>query len=60
MRGGSWDGGARWLRSACRDEWLRDYRDDLRGFRFALRPTSQEQEAGAERLPEASGVTRDA
>ncbi len=63
VRGGSWDDEARGLRSAYRDERRRDLRGEglfARGFRFALRSTSQEQEAGAERLPGASGVTRDA
>jgi formylglycine-generating enzyme required for sulfatase activity len=60
VRGGSWADEARWLRSASRFGWHRDLRYESRGFRFALRSTSQEQEAGAERLPEASGVTRDA
>ncbi|MCM8635550.1 formylglycine-generating enzyme family protein [Accumulibacter sp.] len=60
VRGGSWFVGAWGLRSAYRLGGLRDYRDDFQGFRFALRSTSQEQEAGAERLPAASGVTRDA
>lgn len=60
VRGGSWSNEAGRLRSAYRDEWLRGYRYAGRGFRFALRSTSQEQEAGAERLPEATGVTRPA
>ncbi len=62
-RGGSWNCGAGGLRSACRDVRLRDLSFESlydRGFRFALRSTSQEQEAGAPRLPEANGVTRDA
>ena len=53
VRGGSWNGGARWLRSAFRSVRRRDLRDGIlgdRGFRFALRSTSQEQVAGAERL----------
>ena len=60
MRGGSWFSEGGWLRSASRNEGPRDDRGDNLGFRFALRSTSQEQEAGAERLPAASGVTRDA
>ncbi|WP_273702961.1 formylglycine-generating enzyme family protein, partial [Candidatus Accumulibacter vicinus] len=52
VRGGSWDGEARWRRSAYRSVRHRDLRDVFLialGFRFALRSTSQEQEAGAER-----------
>jgi sulfatase modifying factor 1 len=60
VRGGSWSYVARWLRSASRFGGLRDLRYGHQGFRFALRSTSQEEEAGAERLPAASGVTRDA
>ncbi len=53
VRGGSWRILARWLRSASRLVRPRGLRlEDLddQGFRFALRSTSQEQEAGAERL----------
>ncbi|HNC20652.1 formylglycine-generating enzyme family protein [Accumulibacter sp.] len=60
-RGGSWNCGAGGLRSACRDVRFCDLRFESlydRGFRFALRSTRQEQEAGATRLPEASRVTR--
>lgn len=60
VRGGSWLCVAGWLRSAGRGGGHRGSRREDLGFRFALRSTSQEQEAGAERLPEASGVTRDA
>ncbi|MBL8390546.1 MAG: formylglycine-generating enzyme family protein [Candidatus Accumulibacter sp.] len=60
VRGGSWGNEARGLRSAFRGEGRRVIRFDLLGFRFALRSTRPEQEAGAERLPAASGVTRDA
>ncbi len=63
VRGGSWLVGAGGLRSASRRGWPRAIRIvslSVQGFRFALRSTSQEQEAGAERLPGASGVTRDA
>ncbi len=57
VRGGSWGSRAKWLRSASRRERLRDYRNYNQGFRFVLRFTSQDQEAGANCLPEASGVT---
>ncbi|TLD44199.1 MAG: Serine/threonine-protein kinase pkn1 [Accumulibacter sp.] len=50
VRGGSWRAVAGRLRSAFRVEWPRSDRDDRQGFRFALRSTSQEQVAGAERL----------
>ncbi|WP_287463686.1 formylglycine-generating enzyme family protein [Accumulibacter sp.] len=60
VRGGSWSVGAGALRSAFRGGWPRGSRNEFVGFRFALRSTNQEQEAGAERLPAASGVTRDA
>jgi formylglycine-generating enzyme required for sulfatase activity len=50
VRGGSWNFVAGWLRSASRFEWPRDYRYESLGFRFALRSTSLEQVAGAERL----------
>ncbi len=60
VRGGSWLYGARWLRSAYRHWGPRDDRDVIQGFRFALWSTSQEQAAGAERLSQAGGVTRDA
>ena len=60
VRGGSWSIVAGGLRSAFRYEWYRDNRDKALGFRFALRSTSQQLEAGAERLSAASGVTRDA
>jgi len=49
VRGGSWGGEAGGLRSAYRGRRRRDSRDDYQGFRFALRSTSQEQAAGAER-----------
>jgi sulfatase modifying factor 1 len=52
VRGGSWFYEAGWLRSAFRFGRHRGFRDDDRGFRFALRSTSQEQEA--------RGVARDA
>jgi formylglycine-generating enzyme required for sulfatase activity len=50
VRGGSWHNEAGWLRSASRHGRLRDYSNGDQGFRFALRSTSQEQVAGAERL----------
>ena len=50
VRGGSWYVVAKWLRSAYRTVRHRDDRHDGRGFRFALRSTSQEEVAGAERL----------
>lgn len=37
LRGGSWDDGARWSRSACRDGGPRRRRRGYFGFRFALR-----------------------
>lgn len=37
VRGGSWDNGARGLRSAFRGEGLRGRRNDNQGFRFSLR-----------------------
>ncbi len=60
VRGGSWVFGAWGLRSASRNAGHRDSRDGIEGFRFALWSTSQEQAAGAERLSQAGGVTRDA
>jgi formylglycine-generating enzyme required for sulfatase activity len=60
VRGGSWLSGARGLRSAYRHGWPRGHRgEDLpgRGFRFALRSTSQEQAAGAERLQQEAEPT---
>jgi len=58
VRGGSWNFGARWLRSAYRSRRHRDERYDLRGFRFSLRSTTQA--VGAEPLPQGERVTRDA
>jgi formylglycine-generating enzyme required for sulfatase activity len=55
VRGGSWNNGAGWLRSAFRDGGRRVFRGVYlvgRGFRFVLRTTSQKQEA--------NGVPRDA
>ena len=49
VRGGGWGSGPGRLRSAFRYGWPRDGRNDLLGFRFALRSTGRE--AGAERLP---------
>jgi sulfatase modifying factor 1 len=63
VRGGSWGDEARRLRSAYRLGRPHDYRYELLyalGFRFVMRSTRKEQEAGAERLPEATEVTRDA
>ncbi|MCC2868994.1 MAG: formylglycine-generating enzyme family protein [Candidatus Accumulibacter cognatus] len=60
LRGGSWFSHARYARSAFRDANAPDYAFRSGGFRFALRSTRQEQEAGATRLPEASRVTRPA
>jgi sulfatase modifying factor 1 len=52
VRGGSWNGGAGRLRSAARLGGPRGYRRVYLGFRFALRSTSQEQEAGGVTRPE--------
>lgn len=51
LRGGSWDFDPRWLRSAYRDDDVRDWGSLNAGFRFSLRSTSPK--GGAERLPEA-------
>ncbi len=57
VRGGSWLDVPGWLRAAFRSRKHRSRRDNNRGFRFSLRPTSPA--GGAERLPEAR-LTRDA
>ncbi len=60
VRGGSWGDEAGRLRSAYRTRGPRGYRNGFQGFRFSLRSTSQDQEAGAERLSQRGGGTRDA